>query len=67
MGYFWDTVADENGNTNYIKDGGSNGTSNILKILPKYNLGILIIANQNDRNTGANIEDALNKLEKTYR
>ncbi|MCS3867264.1 CubicO group peptidase (beta-lactamase class C family) [Chryseobacterium ginsenosidimutans] len=67
MGYFWDTIADDNGNTNYIKDGGSNGISNVLKILPKYNLGILIIANQNDRNTGTNIEDALNKLEITLK
>lgn len=67
MGYFWDTLTDDKGNTNYIKDGGSNGISNVLKILPKYNLGILIIANQNDRNTGANIEDALNKLEITLK
>ena len=65
MGYFWDLIVDHKGNTNYIKDGGSNGTSNILKIFPKYNLGILIIANQNDKNTGADIEDALSKLEKT--
>ena len=67
MGYFWDTITDENGNTNYIKDGGSNGTSNIIKISPKYNLGILIITNQNDRNTGENIENALNKLEITLK
>ena len=63
MGYFWDILTDENANANYIKDGGSNGTSNILKISPKYDLGIVIIANQNDRNTSADIEDALNKLE----
>lgn len=63
MAYFWDTITDENGNANFIKDGGSNGTSNVIKILPKYNLGILIIANQNDRNTSENIEDALNKFE----
>lgn len=67
MGYFWDILVDDKGNTNYIKDGGSNGTSNILKISPKYNLGILIITNQNDINTGINIEDALNKLEKTLK
>lgn len=64
MGYFWDTTADQKGNTNYMKDGGSNGTSNILKIFPKYDLGVLIISNQNDKNTGIDIEEALNKLEK---
>jgi CubicO group peptidase (beta-lactamase class C family) len=56
MGYFWNIRTDSDGNVSYVKDGGSNGTQNILKIYPKYNMGFVVIINQSDRNTGANLE-----------
>ncbi|MCD0469662.1 serine hydrolase [Flavobacterium sp. JAS] len=62
MGYFWEIQTDPNGNTVYAKDGGSNGTQNILKIYPKNNMGFIILMNQSDKNSGTYLESASNNL-----
>jgi CubicO group peptidase (beta-lactamase class C family) len=58
MGYFWEIQKDSEGNISYVKDGGSNGIQNILKIYPQYNLGFSIIINQSDKNSGTYLEEA---------
>lgn len=62
MGYFWEIQTDDDGNTVYAKDGGSNGTQNILKIFPESNFGFVIIMNQSDKNSGTYLESAVNTL-----
>lgn len=62
MGYFWEIQTDFEGNTVYAKDGGSNGTQNILKIFPESNFGFVIIMNQSDKNSGTYLESAVNNL-----
>lgn len=62
MGYFWEIQTDTEGNTVYAKDGGSNGTQNILKIFPKSNFGFVILMNQSDKNSGTYLESAVNNL-----
>ncbi len=58
MGYFWEIQEDSNKKLSYAKDGGSNGTQNMLKIYPEYNLGFIIIMNQSDNNSGTYLEVA---------
>lgn len=62
MGYFWEIQTDAAGNTIYAKDGGSNGTQNILKIFPESNFGFVILMNQSDKNSGTYLETAVNNL-----
>ena len=62
MGYFWEIQTDNNGNVSYTKDGGSNGTQNILKIYPESNFGFIILMNQSDKNSGTYLESAVNNL-----
>lgn len=62
MGYFWEIQTDNNGNLSYTKDGGSNGTQNILKIYPESNFGFVILMNQSDKNSGTYLESAVNNL-----
>lgn len=62
MGYFWEIQTDNNGNVSYSKDGGSNGTQNILKIYPESNFGFIILMNQSDKNSGTYLESAVNNL-----
>ena len=62
MGYFWEIQTDSNGNVSYTKDGGSNGTQNILKVYPQSNFGFVILMNQSDKNSGAYLESAVNNL-----
>ncbi|MET0945236.1 MAG: serine hydrolase domain-containing protein [Flavobacterium sp.] len=62
MGYFWEIQTDNNGNISYAKDGGSNGTQNILKIYPESNFGFVILMNQSDKNSGTYLESAVNNL-----
>ncbi|SHL66578.1 serine hydrolase domain-containing protein [Flavobacterium saccharophilum] len=62
MGYFWEIQTDNNGNISYTKDGGSNGTQNILKIYPESNFGFIILMNQSDKNSGTYLELAVNNL-----
>lgn len=64
MAYFWETEKNAAGDWNYVKDGGSNGTSSIVKILPAQQIGIVIIVNQSDMNTGFEVGAALAALEK---
>ncbi|MEM8514791.1 CubicO group peptidase (beta-lactamase class C family) [Massilia sp. MP_M2] len=63
MAYFWEVEKDRAGGWNYVKDGGSNGTSSIIKILPARGLGIVIVVNQSDVSTGTEIGAALDALE----
>ncbi len=62
MGYFWEIQKDNDGNVSYTKDGGSNGTQNILKIYPESNFGFIILMNQSDKNSGTYLESAVNNL-----
>lgn len=62
MGYFWEIQTDLQGNEIYAKDGGSNGTQNILKIFPASNFGFVIIMNQSDKNSGTYLESAVDIL-----
>lgn len=62
MAYFWEIITDNDGSINFAKDGGSNGTQNILRIFPKYNLAFIIIMNQSDKNSGVYLETASNNL-----
>lgn len=62
MGYFWEIQKDNDGNISYTKDGGSNGTQNILKIYPESNFGFVILMNQSDKNSGTYLESAVNNL-----
>jgi CubicO group peptidase (beta-lactamase class C family) len=64
MAYFWEAEKDSAGGWNYVKDGGSNGTSSIIKILPARGIGIVIVVNQSDVNTGKEVSAALAALEK---
>jgi CubicO group peptidase (beta-lactamase class C family) len=64
MAYFWETEKNATGEWNYVKDGGSNGTSSIVKILPTQQIGIVIVVNQSDVNTGLEVNAALAALEK---
>ncbi|MFB3386802.1 serine hydrolase domain-containing protein [Flavobacterium sp. LAR06] len=67
MGYFWEIQTDTGGNVNYTKDGGSNGTQNILKIFPESNFGFVILMNQSDKNSGTYLESAVNNLLKDFK
>jgi CubicO group peptidase (beta-lactamase class C family) len=62
MGYFWEIQQAPNKTITYTKDGGSNGTQNILKIHPEYNLGFSIIMNQSDKDSGTHLEAAAEGL-----
>lgn len=62
MAYFWEITTDPDGTISYAKDGGSNGTQNILRIFPKYNLAFIIVMNQSDKNSGTYLENAANNL-----
>lgn len=63
MAYFWEAEKDGTGGWNYVKDGGSNGTSSIVKILTARGIGIIIVVNQSDVNTGKEVGAALAALE----
>jgi CubicO group peptidase (beta-lactamase class C family) len=56
MGYFWEIQELSNKDICYAKDGGSNGTQNMLKIYPEYNLGFIVIMNQSDKDSGTHLE-----------
>lgn len=64
MAFFWETEKNAVSGWNYVKDGGSNGTSTIVKILPAQKIGIVIIVNQSDQHTGAHVAATLAALEK---
>lgn len=64
MAYFWEVEKDGAGGWNYVKDGGSNGTSSIVKILPARGMGMVIVVNQSDVNTGTQVGAALAALER---
>lgn len=64
MAYFWGTEKNAASGWSYVKDGGSNGTSSVVKILPAQKIGIVIIVNQSDMNTGTDVDAALTALEK---
>jgi len=61
-GYFWDYIqVDENGK-NCWKHGGAFGTQNMLVIYPERQLGISIILNISDENTGNALGEAIVRL-----
>lgn len=61
-GYFWDYIqVDENGK-NCWKHGGAFGTQNMLVIYPERHLGISIIVNISDENTGNALGEAVIRL-----
>lgn len=61
-GYFWDYIqVDENGK-NCWKHGGAFGTQNMLVIYPERQLGLSIIVNISDENTGNALGEAIVKL-----
>ncbi|MBO9584544.1 MAG: serine hydrolase [Flavobacterium sp.] len=61
-GYFWDYIqVDENGK-NCWKHGGAFGTQNMLIIYPERQLGISIIVNISDENTGNALGEAIVRL-----
>ncbi|MCR4029234.1 MULTISPECIES: serine hydrolase [Flavobacterium] len=61
-GYFWDYIqVDENGK-NCWKHGGAFGTQNMLVIYPERQLGLSIIVNISDENTGNALGEAIIKL-----
>ncbi len=61
-GYFWDYIqVDENGK-NCWKHGGAFGTQNMLVIYPERQLGISIIVNISDENTGNALGEAVTRL-----
>lgn len=64
MAYFWETEKNVAGGWNYVKDGGSNGTSSVVKIIPARGIGIVIVVNQSDANTGTEVAAALVSLER---
>lgn len=61
-GYFWDYIeVDENGQ-NCWKHGGAFGTQNMLIVYPERQLGISIIVNISDENTGNALGEAIVRL-----
>ncbi|HEY1192963.1 serine hydrolase [Flavobacterium sp.] len=61
-GYFWDYIqVDENGK-NCWKHGGAFGTQNMLVVYPERQLGLYIIVNISDENTGNALGEAIVKL-----
>lgn len=64
MAYFWETEHDGADGLNYVKDGGSNGTSSIVKILPARGIGMVIVVNQSDVSTGTQVATALAELQR---
>lgn len=61
-GYFWDYIeVDENGK-NCWKHGGAFGTQNMLLIYPERQIGLSIIVNISDENTGNALGEAIIKL-----
>ncbi|MFC4479885.1 serine hydrolase [Flavobacterium chungangensis] len=61
-GYFWDYIqVDENGK-NCWKHGGAFGTQNMLVVYPERQLGISIIVNISDENTGNALGEAITRL-----
>ncbi|WP_433830877.1 serine hydrolase [Flavobacterium anhuiense] len=61
-GYFWDYIeVDENGK-NCWKHGGAFGTQNMLLIYPERQMGISIIVNISDENTGNALGEAIVRL-----
>lgn len=61
-GYFWDYIqVDENGK-NCWKHGGAFGTQNMLVVYPERQLGISIIVNISDENTGNALGEAIKRL-----
>lgn len=61
-GYFWDYIeVDENGK-NCWKHGGAFGTQNMMLIYPERQLGLSIIVNISDENTGNALGEAIVKL-----
>ncbi len=61
-GYFWDYIqVDENGK-NCWKHGGAFGTQNMLIVYPERQLGLSIIVNISDENTGNALGEAIIKL-----
>ena len=61
-GYFWDYIeVDENGK-NCWKHGGAFGTQNMLLIYPERQVGISIIVNISDENTGNALGEAIVRI-----
>lgn len=64
MAFFCETEKNAVRVWDYLRDGGSNGTSTIVKNMPAQDIGIVIIVNQNDQHTGAHVAAALAALKK---
>jgi len=61
-GYFWPIGYDETDGTYYGHHGGSFGVQTWLFILPKHNMGIMIIVNEGEFDTGSKILNAVNGI-----
>ncbi|SEO29219.1 CubicO group peptidase, beta-lactamase class C family [Flavobacterium sp. CF108] len=61
-GYFWDHIQVDNFGRNCWKHGGAFGTQNMLLVYPESNLGISIIVNISNENTGNALGNAIINL-----
>ncbi|RZJ77397.1 MAG: hypothetical protein EOO47_16930 [Flavobacterium sp.] len=61
-GYFWDYIQVDDNGKNCWKHGGAFGTQNMLIVYPERNLGLSIIVNISDEDTGNALGDAIMKL-----
>ncbi len=61
-GYFWDGIEVDNFGRNCWKHGGAFGTQNMFLVYPEIGLGISIIVNISNENTGNALGNAIVKL-----
>ncbi|KAF2506666.1 serine hydrolase [Flavobacterium zhairuonense] len=61
-GYFWDYIEVDDNGKNCWKHGGAFGTQNMLVVYPERQLGLSIIVNVSDENTGNALGEAIVNL-----
>ncbi|WP_035643566.1 serine hydrolase [Flavobacterium sp. ASV13] len=61
-GYFWDHIEVDDNGKNCWKHGGAFGTQNMLVVYPERQLGLSIIVNISDENTGNALGEAIVSL-----
>jgi len=62
IGYFWNIGSNHQLGTHFVHHGGVPRAQSYIYIIPKYRLGIFIIANQSGDNTAAAMEGALTHI-----
>lgn len=61
-GYFWDGIGVDNNGKNCWKHGGAFSTQNMFVVYPERNLGVSIILNISDENTGKSLNKSITNI-----